>query len=81
LKADRVFAGFRFGLGMALYAAARLAIEMFRGDSAIVNGVRIAQVWSLAILVGVLCLLRYWAASELTATTLSSIFKVKTTQD
>ncbi len=80
LKADRVFAGFRFGLGVALYAAARLLIEMFHGDSDLVNSVRVAQVWSLAILVGVLCLLRYWASAAQTSG-LSSIFKVKTTQD
>lgn len=61
LKADRVFAGFRFGLAVTLYATARLLLEAFRGDSDLVNGVRIAQLWSLGAILATLLLLRRWA--------------------
>ena len=64
LKSDRPFAGYRFGLGIVLYAAAYLIVDGFRGDSTIVNGVRLAQVWCLAVIVVTLFVLRHWAKSE-----------------
>lgn len=61
LKIDRAFDGFRFGLFVAAYAAARLILEAFRGDSLLVNGVRLTQVWSLAVIILALLLMRRWA--------------------
>ncbi|HZY40702.1 MAG TPA: prolipoprotein diacylglyceryl transferase family protein [Anaerolineae bacterium] len=61
LKSDRVYDGWRFGLFVALYAASRLIVEAFRGDSVTVNGVRTAQVWSLIVIVVAVGLLRRWA--------------------
>jgi len=61
LKIDRAFDGFRFGLFAALYAAVRLILEAFRGDSSLTNGVRVTQVWSLAAIILVLLLMRRWA--------------------
>lgn len=62
LKIDRAFDGLRFGLFVAFYAAARLILEAFRGDSVVINGVRTAQIWSLLALLVAVWLLRYWAA-------------------
>ncbi len=56
-----VFDGARFGLFVVLYAAARLIIEAFHGDSAVTNGVRVTQVWSLLALVMGLMVLRRWS--------------------
>ena len=81
LKIDRVFDGLRFGLSIALYAAARLIIEAFRGDSAVINGVRTAQVWSLLGLLAALWLLRHWATAQVTAVAHSSTLKVSDDQD
>ncbi len=64
LKGDRGFNGRRFGLFVALYAASRLIIEAFRGDSIVVNGVRIVQVWSLIVLVAAVWLLRRWTMAS-----------------
>ncbi|MBI5565621.1 MAG: prolipoprotein diacylglyceryl transferase, partial [Chloroflexi bacterium] len=74
LKIDRAFDGLRFGLFIALYAASRFIIEAFRGDSAVINGVRTAQVWSLLGVVVALWLLRHWATQI--APALSSTLKV-----
>jgi prolipoprotein diacylglyceryltransferase len=63
LRIDRAFDGLRFGLFSALYAASRLIIETFRGDSAIINGVRTAQVWSLLVMLAAIWLLRQWASA------------------
>jgi prolipoprotein diacylglyceryltransferase len=73
LKIDRAFDGLRFGLFSALYAAARLIIEAFRGDSTVINGVRTAQVWSLLGIVVALWLLRHWAAAQQAATHSSTL--------
>ncbi len=62
LKNDRAFDGLRLGLFIALYAASRLIIEAFRGDSVVINGVRTAQVWSLLVLLGALWFMRQSAA-------------------
>ena len=64
LKGDRVFDGRRFGLFSALYAASRLIIEAFRGDSVVIDGVRTVQVWSLGVLLAAVWLLRQWARPE-----------------
>ncbi len=63
MKTDRAFAGEWFGLFAALYAASRLFIEAFRGDSETIGGLRTAQVWSLIVLLIALVLLRCWARS------------------
>lgn len=53
------FAGFAFGLFVALTAAARLVVEAWRGDSLLWFGtLRAAQLVSLAILLAALVLLR-----------------------
>ncbi|MGH2592126.1 MAG: prolipoprotein diacylglyceryl transferase [Anaerolineae bacterium] len=64
-----IFEGARFGLFVALYAASRLFLETFHGDSAAVAGVRVLQVWSLAALVTALVLLRRWAREWVRETT------------
>lgn len=64
LKIDRVFDGLRFGLFVAAYAAARLILEAFRGDSMVTNGVRTIQVWSLIVVVVALLVMRRWAMSQ-----------------
>jgi prolipoprotein diacylglyceryltransferase len=61
LKSDRAFDGAWFGLFVVLYAASRLFIEAFRGDSETIGGLRTAQVWSLIVLLFTLVLLRRWA--------------------
>jgi prolipoprotein diacylglyceryltransferase len=66
LKTERAFDGAWFGLFGALYAASRLFIEAFRGDSETVGGLRTAQVWSLIVLLIMLMLLRRWAKSAAT---------------
>ena len=76
LKIDRAFDGLRFGLFIALYAASRLFIEAFRGDSAVINGVRTAQIWSLMVLVSALWVLRQWASAHGAAAGHSSTLKV-----
>ncbi len=81
LKIDRVFDGLRFGLSIALYAASRLIIEAFRGDSAVINGVRTAQVWSLLGLLVALWVLRHWATAPVAASAHSSTLKVSGDQD
>ena len=78
LKIDRAFDGLRFGLFIALYAASRLIIEAFRGDSAVINGVRTAQVWSLIIMLAALWVVRQWAH---TVPVHSSTLKVSDDQD
>ena len=60
-RASRPFDGARFGLFMALYAAARLLLETFHGDSATVADIRVVQIWSLIALVVALWLLHRWA--------------------
>lgn len=69
LKIDRVFDGVRFGLFVAAYAAARLILEAFRGDSILTNGVRMTQVWSLMGVVVALLVLRRWAMPQPTLST------------
>ncbi len=61
LKADRPFDGARFGGFVALVAGSRLVLEVLRGDSETIGGVRTAQVWSLIILLTALIALRKWA--------------------
>ncbi len=61
LKTDRAFDGAWFGLFGALYAASRLFVEAFRGDSDTLGGLRTAQLWSLLVLLIMLVLLRRWA--------------------
>ena len=68
LKTDRAFDGAWFGLFAALYAASRLFIEAFRGDSETMGGLRTAQVWSLIVLLIALILLRRWARSTVVDT-------------
>lgn len=63
-----IFDGARFGLFVALYAAARLIVEAFRDDSLVVNGMRVDQLWSLIALVIALIVLRRWALSAATST-------------
>jgi prolipoprotein diacylglyceryltransferase len=63
LRSERSFDGAWFGLFAALYAASRLFIEGFRGDSETIGGLRTAQLWSLAVLLIALVLLRRWARS------------------
>ncbi len=60
-RSSRPFDGARFGLFVALYAASRLFLEAFQGDSGSFAGVRVVQVWSLIALVIALLLLRRWA--------------------
>ncbi|HJW84919.1 MAG TPA: prolipoprotein diacylglyceryl transferase family protein [Anaerolineae bacterium] len=60
-RSSRPFDGAHFGLCVALYAASRLFLETFHGDSEIFAGVRVVQVWSLIALVIALLLLRRWA--------------------
>ena len=60
-RSSRPFGGAHFGLFVALYAASRLFLETFHGDSAAVAGARVVQVWSLAALIVALILLRRWA--------------------
>lgn len=64
LRIDRAFDGLHFGLFIALYAASRLIIEAFRGDSSVINGVRTAQVWSLLGVLVALWVLRQWASAH-----------------
>jgi prolipoprotein diacylglyceryltransferase len=68
LKTNRSFDGAWFGLFVALYSAARLLIEAFQGDSETIGGLRIAQVWSLIVLLLMLALLRRWARSSASET-------------
>ena len=68
LRSNRPFAGARFGLFVALYAASRLFIEGLRGDSETIGGLRTAQLLSLIVLLGALVLLRRWARSTATET-------------
>jgi prolipoprotein diacylglyceryltransferase len=63
LKSDRAFDGAWFGLFVVVYAASRLFIEGFRGDSETIGGLRTAQVWSLIVLLVALVLLRRWASA------------------
>ena len=81
LRGDRVFEGRRFGLFIALYAASRLVIEAFRGDSAVIDGVRTAQIWSLIVLLAAVWLLRQWARAQSAAAQYSSSFKVPSDED
>ncbi len=60
-RSSRPFDGARFGLFVALYAAARLLLETFHGDSATVADIRVVQIWSLMALVAALWLLHRWA--------------------
>jgi prolipoprotein diacylglyceryltransferase len=81
LRIDRVFDGLRFGLCIALYAASRLIIEAFRGDSPIINGVRTAQVWSFLVMLAAIWVVRQWAIAAQSAHTHSSTFKVSGIED
>ncbi len=60
-RSSRPFDGARFGLFVVLYAAARLLLEFFHGDSATLADVRVVQLESLAALVVALWLLHRWA--------------------
>jgi prolipoprotein diacylglyceryltransferase len=81
LRGDRGFDGRRFGLFSALYAVSRLIIEAFRGDSAVINGVRTAQVWSLIALVAAVWWLRQRALAASTAAAFSSSLNVAHDED
>jgi len=59
-RAARPFDGTQFGLFVALYAAARLLLETFHGDSATLASIRVVQIWSLVALVVALWLLHRW---------------------
>jgi prolipoprotein diacylglyceryltransferase len=61
LRSARPFDGARFGSFAALYAASRLLLETFHGDSTTVSDIRVVQVWSLAALIIALWLLHQWA--------------------
>jgi phosphatidylglycerol:prolipoprotein diacylglycerol transferase len=63
LRSKRSFDGAWFGLFVALYSAARLFNEAFRGDSETIGGLRTAQLVSLIGLLIALGLLRRWARS------------------
>jgi prolipoprotein diacylglyceryltransferase len=67
LRSSWPFEGARFGSFVALYAASRLIIEAFHGDSVIFSSVRVAQVWSLIVLAAALILLRIWARAAVAA--------------
>lgn len=57
-RAREPYPGFLFLLGLLLYAAARLSLEAFRGDSLLmVGGLRVVQVVSLATVMGVLVIM------------------------
>jgi phosphatidylglycerol:prolipoprotein diacylglycerol transferase len=60
-RASRPFDGARFGLFVVLYAAVRLLLETFHGDSATIADIRVVQIWSLLALVLALWLLHRWA--------------------
>jgi prolipoprotein diacylglyceryltransferase len=66
LRSSLPFVGARFGLFVALYAAARLIVGAFHGDSLVIGDVRVDQVWSLIALVIALIVSRRWALSEVT---------------
>jgi phosphatidylglycerol:prolipoprotein diacylglycerol transferase len=68
-RRSRPFNGVRFGLFVSLYAASRLFIEAFHGDSVVVNGVRLVQVWSLIAMITALWILRRWATRTANAST------------
>ena len=69
-RSSRPFDGARFGLFVALYAASRLFLETFHGDSATpFEGIRAVQVYSLAVLVAALLLLRRWVGEWMRETT------------
>ncbi len=60
--------GSNFALTLALFAASRLFLEAFRGDSLIVyGGFRAAQVISLLVLLFALLLTQIWASQKTTA--------------
>ncbi len=61
LKSNRAFDGLWFGLFTVLYAASRLFLETFRGDSETIGGLRTTQVLSLIVVLIMLLLLRRWA--------------------
>lgn len=65
LAAGKPFDGARFWLFVALYAASRLVVEAFHGDSALVGGLRVVQVVSLGALVASLLALRWLARRSL----------------
>lgn len=52
-------AGLRFGMFLILYAASQLILEIFHGDSALVAGFRVPQIWSLSIVLLSLYFLRH----------------------
>ncbi|CAG1012627.1 hypothetical protein ANRL4_04694 [Anaerolineae bacterium] len=60
-RASRPFDGARFGLFVALYAAARLFLETFHEDSATLANIRVVQIGSLVVLIVALWLLHRWA--------------------
>ena len=64
LRSSRPFEGARFGIFVTFYAASRLLIEAFHGDSVTFAGVRVVQVWSLLAILAALILLRRWASSS-----------------
>lgn len=58
--------GNNFALTLALFAASRLFLEAFRGDSLIIyGGVRTAQVIALVVLLFALILMKIWAVQKL----------------
>ena len=64
-RSSRPFDGARFGLFVILYAASRLFLEAFHGDSVIFANIRVVQFWSLLALIATLLTLRYWAEKEI----------------
>ncbi len=64
-RSSRPFDGARFGLFVILYAASRLFLEAFHGDSVIFASIRVVQFWSLLALIAMLLILRHWAEKEI----------------
>lgn len=62
-RSSRPFDGARFGLFVTLYAASRLLLESFHGDSAVVADIRVVQLLSGAALVAALFMLHRWAGA------------------
>ena len=63
-RSSRPFDGAHFGLFVIFYAASRLLLEAFHGESMTFLGIRVVQLWGFLVLVTMLFVLRYWAKEE-----------------